>query len=373
MRLKSVLQLIAALAAVLAGETAVKAHCGCESYPAACCPSECCYPRVRYRTCYQTVVEERPRMVCQPCYRTEMRECRYTVCKPVWEEFDVTRKYTVCKTVQEQHVRECRYTVCKPVWEEYTVQQRYVTCRPVYEQHVREVCQTCYKPVQEVCYRDVVHTTCKPVCEMRTVCKTVYDVHYEKYCVPGRCRTHLVWERCCYTDPCTGCTRTVCRPTCVTCREPDRVCCRKVSCPRQVVEQVPCTRYVRECHTERVPYTVCKMVPYTVTKKVPYTTCHMVREEHCRAIPCRRCKMVPEVVVKQVPYTVCKLVPEERCEVVKCRRCKMVPEVVVKQVPVTVCDYKQVCVMEKCCRRVKVCVPVCECEHCGFFGRIFGW
>jgi hypothetical protein len=115
------------------------------------------------------------------------------------------------------------------------------------------------------------------------------------------------------------------------------------------------------------------MVPYQVVKKVPYTVCRTVREEHVRTVPCRRCKMVPEEVVQKVPYTVCKVVPEEKTEVVKCRRCKMVQEQVVKQVPVTVCEYKQVQVMEKCCKRVKVCVPVCECGHRGLFSRCFGW
>jgi hypothetical protein len=118
------------------------------------------------------------------------------------------------------------------------------------------------------------------------------------------------------------------------------------------------------------------MVPEEKVQRIPYTTCRMIQDQHCRMITCRRCTMVPEQKVMQVPYTTCKMVPEEHCETIKCRRCKMVSEEHCQQVPYTTCRLvreecvKQVsttectmepyCVTTKVCRKVPVCVPVCE-------------
>src|SRR5438105_1236276 len=121
MRLKLAFPLFAAVMGLgsVAGEGRA-AHCGANSYPAACCGSEqCCLPAVRYRVCYRTVVETQSCVRYRPVRHTVMKECRYTVCKPVYE----------------QHVRECRYSVCKPVWESYNVVRKYTVCKPVYEQH----------------------------------------------------------------------------------------------------------------------------------------------------------------------------------------------------------------------------------------------
>ena len=119
-------------------------------------------PQVRYRVCYQTVVESQTCVCYRKVYHTVMRECKYTsykkcyeqrcreekytVCKPVWEDYDVVRKFTVCRPVYEQHFRECRYTVHKPCWEEYDVVRKFTVYKPCYEQHVKECRYTTYKP-----------------------------------------------------------------------------------------------------------------------------------------------------------------------------------------------------------------------------------
>src|SRR5262249_10928999 len=67
--------------------TAEAAHCGACRYPVCHHRAEqCCMPEVRYKVCYQTVIEERTKTCYRPVYQTVMRECRYTVCKPVYEQ-----------------------------------------------------------------------------------------------------------------------------------------------------------------------------------------------------------------------------------------------------------------------------------------------
>ena len=48
-----------------------------------------------------------------------------------------------------------------------------------------------------------------------------------------------------------GCCRTV-KVQC-----PGRTVCCRVWCPKVVKKPVHCTRYVTQCHTRRVPYTIC--------------------------------------------------------------------------------------------------------------------
>src|SRR3954453_23595500 len=110
MRLKSVGWV--ALVLAVAGGPARGAHCGACAYPAAAvAPEQCCPPVVRYRVCYQPVVEERTRVCYRPVYRTVMQECSYTVCRPVFEQH-------VCPEVTP---------VCRSVVEEYEVPRRYCT------------------------------------------------------------------------------------------------------------------------------------------------------------------------------------------------------------------------------------------------------
>jgi hypothetical protein len=73
-----------------------------------------------------------------------------------------------------------------------------------------------------------------------------------------------------------------------------------------------------------------------------------VPEERCRVLKCQRCNTVTEERCVQVPYTTCRWVQEER----------------VKQVPSTTCTMEPYCVTCKVCRKVPVCVPVCECPPC---------
>src|SRR5438132_1593402 len=82
---------------VVAGPTATAwgAHCGACRFPV-CCPQTRCLPAVRYRVCYQTVMEDRTCIAYRPVYQTVLKECRSTTYCPVYE----------------QHVREHRYVVC---------------------------------------------------------------------------------------------------------------------------------------------------------------------------------------------------------------------------------------------------------------------
>src|SRR5262249_52402751 len=103
----TIASLLAALAWLLAGpgQTAhAGRHCGACTYPSECiCKEQCCQPTVRYKVCYQTVVEEQQQVCYRPIYRTVMKECRYTIYKPCYET----------------HYRDCKYTVCKTITEPY--------------------------------------------------------------------------------------------------------------------------------------------------------------------------------------------------------------------------------------------------------------
>src|SRR5262249_9056746 len=138
-------------------------HCGARSYPVgACSPDQCAVPCVRYKVCYQTVVENKTDVCYRPVYRTVMKELRwtdckpvyeqhlrdqaYTTCRPVYEERDVVRRYVVNKPVYETHVRQNVVTNYRPVWTTYQVPQHSCTYHKVYQQHVRQECYTVKRP-----------------------------------------------------------------------------------------------------------------------------------------------------------------------------------------------------------------------------------
>jgi hypothetical protein len=147
---------------------------------------------------------------------------------------------------------------------------------------------------------------CRQVTECKTVTKKCGHWEEEQYCVPGK--TKRVWSKtcdeCCF-DPCTCSTHvkkghwTCCKVQC-----PDEVRCRKVWKCETRCEVVPCTRTIKECVHEKVPYTVCKKVPITTHKQVPYTVCTMTHETIVKKVPYTVTTMHTEVIRRQVPYQV---------------------------------------------------------------------
>ncbi len=214
----------------------------------ACNQDACCYPKIRYKTCYQNVVEEHQVTRCVTQQRTINKECRYIVCKPV----------------EEVQQREIHKIVCKPVMEEKQI----------------------------------------TVCTGEWKCEWV--------CQPGRCVTRTCKVRC--EQPCDPCNP----------------CAHRSLFPR----------YERVCYTEQLPAKWCS---------------HKV--------------CVPRQEVRTIK--VCRNVQQEVVEKVNVKVCKMVREEVVKQVPVTICEKVPVQETVKVCKRVKVCVPVCE-EQCGNRCSLFG-
>jgi hypothetical protein len=227
MSLKVMLANLTALVVVLGGVSVVQAqHCGAVAAPA-CGADPCCYPKVRYKTCYQTVVEERCKTVWQTVHKTIEKECRYTVCRPVWE------------TVEQ----DCKKIVCKPVWEEKQVK---VCCG-----EWREEKYYCPGPVKAIKHRTP-DTCCFDPC----TCKTVR--------IPGQCCTEYV--------QCPGTWK-----------------CKKVWVPREEIRTVKCCRMVQEEVCEKVQVKVCRMVKEEVCKKVPVTVCEKVPvqvvEKVCKKVP----------------------------------------------------------------------------------------
>lgn len=238
MHRKFIATALAAIVAIVAAESAAMAGgCGCTTTPAcaAPCADACCFPKVRYRTEWQTVMEPCKKTCYRIEHKTVMKECKEIVCKPVYEN----------KTV------DCKKIVCKPVWEEKQV----------------KVCTGEWKVEQHVCPGPVVTRKCR---------------------LP---------DTCCF-DPCTCTSKRIKGETvCYQEQLPGKTVCKKVWVPKEEVRTVK----------------VCKMVQEEVVEKVNVQTCRWEKQE----------------VVKQVPVTVCEKVPYE----------------------VTV----------NVCRKVKVCVPVCEC------------
>ena len=221
MSLKVMLAKVTAVVVVLGGVSSVRGDYGCGD--------PCGQPRLRYKTCYQTVVEDCIKTRYQVVHKTIEKECRYTVCKPVWE------------TVE----KECKKIVCKPVWEEKQVK----------------------------------------------VCTGEWKV--EEYYCPGPVKAvrHRTPDSCC-VDPCTGKTIRIpgqCYVEYVQC--PGTVKCRKVWVPREEVRTVKVCKMVQEEVVEKVQVKVCKMVKEEVVKKVPVTVCEKVPvqvvEKVTRKVPVR--------------------------------------------------------------------------------------
>jgi hypothetical protein len=215
------------------------------------------------------------------------------------------------QTVSEQRTRTCYRTVSETVMKEV----REVICKPVYETKVVEcrhtVCETVWEEKQvKVCCGEWVTETHQEAC--KTVCKKV-RVH-RCGCDNG-CGGCGDCNACC--DPCAkkhfdfgGWLRKL-KPEYEYVQEtiPGRTVCCKVWKPREEVRTVK----------------VCKMVPREVVEKKNVTTCRYERQE----------------VVKQVPCTVCKKVPY--------------------------------CETYTVCKKVRVCVPVCDtgCHKSFNFGGLF--
>lgn len=227
MSLKVVLANLTALVVVLGSVSLAQAQHHGAAVAAPCGADACCYPKIRYKTCYETVVEERCKTCWQNCYKTIEKECRYTVCKPVWE---------VCE-------KECKRIICKPVWEEKQVK---VCCGEWKEEKYY-----CPGPVKAVRHKSP-DTCCFDPC----TCKTVR--------IPGQCCTEYV--------QCPGTWK-----------------CKKVWCPREECRTVKCCRMVQEEVCEKVQVKVCRMVQEEVCKKVPVTVCEKVPvqvvEKVCKKVP----------------------------------------------------------------------------------------
>ena len=88
MKWKVAYPLVAALVGLGAwASPAAASHCGACAYPVQMgCAEQCNLPAVRYRVCYQTVVEDQKQICYRPVYRTVMKECRYTTYRPVYEQ-----------------------------------------------------------------------------------------------------------------------------------------------------------------------------------------------------------------------------------------------------------------------------------------------
>jgi hypothetical protein len=222
MSLKVMLAKVTALLVVVGCVGSVQAgDCG------ACPPEPCCVPKLRYKTCYQTVVEERIKTHYQIVHKTIEKECRYVVCKPVYEIVE----------------KECKKIVCKPVWEEKQV----------------KVCTGEWKEEQYYCpgpVKAVRHRTPATCCFDPCTCKTIR--------IPGQCYTEYV--QC-----------------------PGTIKCRKVWVPREEVRTVKVCKMVPEEVVEKVQVKVCKMVKEEVVKKVPVTVCEKVPvqvvEKVCKRVP----------------------------------------------------------------------------------------
>jgi len=205
--------LTAFVAATAPVATVQASDCGA---PSCCSPCQetCCYPKVRYKTCYQNVIEEQTKVCYQTVQKTVMKECRQVVCKPVWEE----------------KIVECRKSVCKPVWEEKQV----------------KVCCGEWREEKHYCEGPIVTRKCR----LPDTC--CFD--------PCSCKSHRVkGQTVCYQE-----------------QLPGRWTCKKVWCPREEIRTVKCCKMVHEEVVERVPVKTCRMVQECIVKQVPVTVCEKV-------------------------------------------------------------------------------------------------
>jgi hypothetical protein len=183
---------------------------------------------------------------CEPvcCMKVIYEEREVTVMKPVWKEKE--EKVKVCKLVPREEVRKHECTVMVPEWKDEKRTVTVITCKP------REV--------------------------ERAVCRTT-------------------WVRECCVDPCTGCTRTVCKPHTVV----EKVKCIVMDCvPEKKEVTVKVCHYKPEKRTWETKCTVYDRKEETVTRKVMY--CEM--QPHKQKVKVAVC--VPVVCAPACPPLPCK-------------------------------------------------------------------
>jgi len=221
--------------------------------------------------------------------------------KHEWQTVTEQRTRTCYKTVNETVMKEVREVVCKPVHETKVIDCKRIVCEPVWEEKEVKVC--CGEWVTEQ-RQDPCHTVCKKVRVQKcgtcdSGCGHEHTAHHASGC---GCESSC--NAC--NDPCghkhfnfnLGAKLKSLLPEYTTVQEtvPGRTYCVKTWKPREEVRKVK----------------VCKMVSREVVEKKTVTTCRYERQE----------------VVKQVACTVCKKVPY--------------------------------CETYNVCKKVRVCVPVCD-------------
>ena len=382
--------LIAAALIVVAAQAnpSSAAYCGACAYPSASCsPDQYRLPVVRYRVCYQDVVEDQPRVCFRPVYRTvlkercvttcqpvieqHLRECHYTCTRPVCDVEEVMHKYSVCKPVYEQHFRQCRYTVCKPVLEETrypcgwspTSRSRSATiarsatrfaslfgvsarCRiatPRRESSASSTMRECHYIVMTKQMKECL----VPVMEVPV---TSYRMVQEpRQMLMRTCTYEPVWtEKCVKVSSGYWRTEQEFVPGPMTrkcCQLPgawsfDPCTCTSRYCPGPVISYgvqapghceckrvwVPCDEFRKERTCQMVPRECCRAVTYMATKAVPCTTLKEVPCPNCQPGPGCCCKMVPWPRLVTVPEEKVRLVPYTVRKTICEEHCKMVKQ-----------------------------------------------
>lgn len=214
--------------------------------------------------------------------------------------------------------------------------------------------RTCYKTVSETVMKEVREVVCKPVHETkvveckRIVCEPVWEEKEVKVC----CGEWVCEQR---TDPC----RTVCKKVrvqrcgneCNTCGHANNNCGCNNAC------NDPCAR---SHFNFNLGAKLKSLLPEyaTVQETIPgrtYTVKVWKPREEVRKV--KVCKMVQKEVVEKKNVTTCRYERQE----------------VVKQVPCTVCKKVPYCETYTVCKKVRVCVPVCDSGcHSSFFGGFKG-
>src|SRR5262249_39170599 len=164
---------------------------------------------------------------CAPAMQIQWVEKKVTCYRPQWQEGEVT--CTINRPIPREVVTPVKCGVLVP--ERTQVKRTMVVCGAVPKEIERDV----------------------PVCRMVAEC---------------------------VTDPCTGCTRTVCRP--VTTMQRVR-CTVMQSVPEQKEITVPVCNWKPVEQTREVRRIVCDWKPETVTRKVSY--CTMVPYETTVRVP----------------------------------------------------------------------------------------
>jgi hypothetical protein len=201
---------------------------------------------------------------------------------------------------------------------------------------VEQRTKTCYKTVSRTVMKEVCQVVCRPVQEQkevvckRIVCEPVWSEKQVKVC-SGE------WVNEMHQTPCqTVCKRVRVEP-CEPCVDPCDPCAKKGH------------GFLHKFKREYV----------TVQETIPgKTVCRKVWKPREEVRTVKTCQMVAREVVERKMVTTCRMERQE----------------VRKMVPVTVCERVPYCVTENVCKRVRVCVPVCD-DRCGghkLFGGLFG-